>query len=98
LVRVVSKDMRVPADKLLIDSPGDVLQIKTSDFLGQARVHDHLQKEIAQFFFHQFGIIAINGLKHFRSLFHQAARKGTVSLLTVPWATVRRPQFQNDVS
>ena len=83
--------MGVTADKLLIDSPGDVLQIETSHFLGQARVHDYLQKKIAQFLFHQFGIIAINGFKHFRSLFHQAARKGKVSLLTVPWATVRRP-------
>ena len=92
----IAKDMRMPANQLVSDVPGDFIEIKSAPFAAQLAVKHHLQQQVAQFLGHLVIVPGLDGVEQFVNLFHCVPTQSVVILLTIPGAAFRRAQPGHD--
>ncbi len=84
--------MGMAADELLIDVPGNVIEVEMPALLGQQRVEDHLDEHVAQFLAHMGHVALVDRFEQLAALVDQAAGQGLVGLLLVPGTAILPPQ------
>jgi hypothetical protein len=90
--------MRVPPDHLGIYRFGHVSELECASFLRDARVIDHLQKEIAEFILQIRKITAKNGIRHLVGFLDGVRRDRLECLFKIPRAAgARRAQRCHDL-
>ncbi len=82
--------MRVTADHLVDDGPGDVVKGEGALFLRHPGVEDHLEEEVAQLVAQVGQVAPLDGVGHFIGLFDGVGGDGGEGLLQVPGAAVLR--------
>ena len=90
--------MRVAEDELSHHVVGDIVGHEAAGFLFHVDVEEHLHQHIAELFFHQLGIVEVEGLGGLIRFFKEVAAVRLVRLLAVPRASARRAQNAQDVN
>jgi len=93
---LISEHMWVTMNEFLVYSAGHVFQVEMVRLLGQAGVHDDLQKQVPQLLLKVFEILVVDGLQCFGAFLDQASGQRLVGLLAVPRASVGAAQGGHD--
>ena len=89
--------MRVPADHLVDDGLGDVVEGEGTGFFGHPGMEDDLEEEVPQFVPQVFKVPALDGVGDLVGLFHGVGRYGLEGLLQVPGAaSFPVPELRHD--
>src|ERR1043166_2161002 len=92
----VAKDVRVAADELLDDVPGDFFKIKRAAFARELAMEDDLQEQVAKFLQHFVIVSGLDGVNQFVNLLDGMEAQAHMILLPVPRTTRRRAQPGHD--
>ena len=89
--------MRVAADHLVDDRPGDVVEGEGAGLLGHPGMEDDLEEEVPEFIPQVFQASALDGVGDLIGLFHGVGRYGLEGLLQVPGAAgLPVPELRHD--
>ena len=80
--------MRVPADELLVETVGHVLDGELAGVGGYLRVEKHLFKHVAELLAEVRDVVCLDGVNGLVGLLDHVLGDGAVGLLTVPGAAV----------
>ena len=89
--------MRVAAYQLLADRVRDVAQGELARLIGDHRLHQHLEQDVAQLLAELWHRPLVNRFQDFVGLFQQGRSKRCVGLFAIPGAAARRAKPPHDV-
>ncbi len=87
--------MRMTTHHLLVHVSRNIIDGKQARVSGNLALQNHLKQNIAQLLPQVSHIAGFDGVDGFVSLFNHVVRDGSVRLLAVPRASVRRAQCRN---
>ena len=93
---VRSEHVRVPGEELLGDGVGDAAEVEAPLLLGDARLEDDLQEEVAELLAMGLGVAPVDRLEHLVGLLEDVGAEGGERLLPVPGAPVGPPEAGHD--
>ena len=83
---MVSVDVGMPPDELLVDVAGNVVEIEVPALLRDQRMKDDLDQHVSQLLPHVRQVLPVDGVEQLAAFVDQAARKRLMGLLPVPGA------------
>ena len=93
---LLSEDVGVAAEHLLIDAPDDILHGEEAFFLRNLCVHDDLKEQVAELFLQAVGLSGlcqdVDPAHDLCSFLNTGGLEGQMILCPVPGAAVRRPE------
>ena len=93
----IAKHMRMAANQLVGDVPGDVLEIERAAFLRQLTMENDLQQQIAKFLFQLVIVTGFDRVEQFIDFLHRVPPQRAMILLAIPRAAFGRTQLRHDI-
>lgn len=79
-------------NQLFTDAIHHIAKGEHALFLFNARVKDHLQQYVSQFFLQGGGILVVDGFQRLVGFLQEIGPDALMSLLPIPWTAIRRAQ------
>ena len=89
--------MGMAPDELVVDRPGDVMDVESLLLGGDLRVEDDLEEQVPQFVPEVAVLAVVQRVQHLVGLLDQVRPQGLVGLFPVPGTASLRPEFRHDV-
>ena len=80
--------MRVPAQHLVSDAPGDVIEAELAFFVGDLRVKYDVEQQVAQLFLQILGVVTLDRVEQFVRFIERIGGDRCAGLADIPGATV----------
>jgi len=93
----VAEDVRMAPHDLVADVPHDRLEVERAIFLGDARLEDDLEEQVAELLAVGLGRIGAHGVQHLVGLLEKERGEAVERLLLVPRASVGTAQAGHDL-
>ena len=80
--------MRVPAQHLVGDATGDVIEAELAFFVGDLRVKYDVEQQVAQLFLQILGVVTLDRVEQFVRFIERIGGDRRAGLADIPGATV----------